>query len=130
MPMDMVPPAEYYICYHLLAGVHTCEDGWTLNGDSCFYFDRTARYYKDADTNCQALGGFLTSIHSQTEQNFLSSEIFVSRSTLISHFYFICVFASVLNVFNKYFIIHLFLLFIYLLYYLFMSDRDILLTFV
>eukprot|EP00057_Strongylocentrotus_purpuratus_P027654 XP_011682128.1 PREDICTED: macrophage mannose receptor 1 isoform X1 [Strongylocentrotus purpuratus] len=63
IPISILDPA---------VGVHTCDDGWTLNGDSCFYFDRTARYYKDADTNCQTLGGFLTSIHSQTEQNFLS----------------------------------------------------------
>lgn len=95
MPMDMVPQAKYHICYHLLAGVHTCEDGWTLNGDSCFYFDRTARYYKDADTNCQALGGFLTSIHSQTEQNFLSSEILFHDQ----HLFLIFIFYVFLQVF-------------------------------
>ncbi|XP_041458722.1 macrophage mannose receptor 1-like isoform X2 [Lytechinus variegatus] len=53
-------------------GVRTCDDGWTLNGVSCFYFVGKGYLYNDAEENCKTLGGHLASIHSQREQNFLS----------------------------------------------------------
>ncbi|XP_054750997.2 macrophage mannose receptor 1-like [Lytechinus pictus] len=58
-------------------GVGSCEPGWDLYGDSCYYFPTLIVTQPDAQAQCQAYfpTANLVSIHSNGEQSFLTERV-------------------------------------------------------
>ena len=51
----------------------TCPSGWTLNGTFCYGILETLTYWANARSLCDNDGGDLVSIHSQAENDFVST---------------------------------------------------------
>lgn len=52
-----------------------CPDGWSEFNQSCFQLIESLMSWTSASVNCQQLGGNLTSIHSQEENDFIDTMI-------------------------------------------------------
>ncbi|XP_072174350.1 macrophage mannose receptor 1-like [Diadema setosum] len=52
--------------------ISTCDAGWTLFGDNCYYFEWASKNFDDAEMSCTSKGAHLTSILSEEEQMFLT----------------------------------------------------------
>ena len=56
-----------------LVALGDCPPGWSLNGENCYYVERSRKYtYAEARDGCKAFGAELTSIHSPEEQSYHS----------------------------------------------------------
>ena len=62
----------YFIIIFIAIG--SCEAGWTLNRDHCYYLVNSAAFFDEAEADCVSKGGHVTSVNDQEEQSFLSSE--------------------------------------------------------
>lgn len=65
-----------YFLPNFETGVGSCESGWDLYGDSCYYFPTLIVTQPEAQAQCQGYfpSANLVSIHSNGEQSFLTGK--------------------------------------------------------
>ncbi|XP_070540434.1 polycystin-1-like protein 2 [Ptychodera flava] len=69
--------AEHCLCssctdYKSLYG--SCSPGWRSDGGSCYHFSSDLKTWQDAKDACQSIGGYLVTIETVSEQNFLEEQ--------------------------------------------------------
>lgn len=60
----------------------SCEEGWNLFNQSCYFFSEDVQDYGDAITACQAVEAQLTSITSPEEQSFITTRLNFIRANM------------------------------------------------
>ncbi|XP_067669211.1 echinoidin-like [Haliotis asinina] len=55
------------------ASSSACPSGWTSNGTNCYFFSSFETNWHSANNDCQQRGAHLASIHSESENTYISS---------------------------------------------------------
>ncbi|XP_070540745.1 polycystin-1-like protein 2 isoform X1 [Ptychodera flava] len=79
--------ASYCSCtsctdYRSLFG--SCSPGWRSNGGSCYHFSSHLKTWQDAKDACQLIGGYLVTIETVSEQNFLEEQSMLRAESCLS----------------------------------------------
>ncbi|XP_070540748.1 polycystin-1-like protein 2 [Ptychodera flava] len=62
----------------------SCSPGWRSDGGSCYHFSSDLKTWQDAKDACQLIGGYLVTIETVSEQNFLEEQTMLRAESCLS----------------------------------------------